>query len=62
MSDLFLCANCEAENRAAIVELDRRLRCERCGSDAVESVEKLLARNRRLTLEKAGPKLLLVAR
>jgi DNA-directed RNA polymerase subunit RPC12/RpoP len=42
MSELFVCQNCEDANRDPVVNLDRRLRCEACGSDAVVSLERVL--------------------
>lgn len=46
--ELWFCQECEDHNRDAVVRLDRRLRCAQCGSDAVESVERLLALQRLL--------------
>jgi len=39
--ELFLCQECEDHNRHPFVALDRHLRCEQCGSDAVESVQRI---------------------
>ncbi|HLD93904.1 MAG TPA: hypothetical protein VI703_06860 [Anaerolineales bacterium] len=41
-SELYFCQNCEDHNRNPIVRLNRSLRCDACGSDAVISVERLL--------------------
>jgi anaerobic ribonucleoside-triphosphate reductase len=39
--ELFFCQDCENHNRNPVVALDRHLRCEQCGSDAVESLERM---------------------
>ncbi|MCL5743191.1 MAG: hypothetical protein M1541_04560 [Acidobacteria bacterium] len=61
MPELFFCQACEDANRDPVVSLSRELRCERCGSDAVVSVERLLLLQRRAVLKTKKP-LLLIAR
>lgn len=60
MPELYFCQNCEDANREPVVSLNRALRCERCGSDAVVSVEALL-NAQRLAVAARKP-LLLIAR
>jgi rRNA maturation endonuclease Nob1 len=43
MDELFICENCRKNFKAAVVRLDKHLRCENCGSDAVISVEQVNA-------------------
>lgn len=61
MPEQFFCQQCEDSNRDPVIELTRNLRCPRCGSDAVVSVERLLALQRKaLSKVKRAP--LLIAR
>ena len=46
-ADLYVCQNCADANRNPVVSLDRFLRCDVCGSDAVASVARLEAARRR---------------
>jgi len=46
-ADLYLCQECADANRNPVVILDRYLRCDVCGSDAVTSLARMEEARRR---------------
>ena len=50
--ELYWCQNCSDHHRRPLVALDRQLRCEICGSDAVESLERLFHLQRKERVSK----------